>query len=212
MTPESQGGFLESQFEVQQSSATGVNIDGSSGSLDDGLIYRSDKRASYLFSTSLIDMVDFYWSHTGSANSLLGAKIQFFGGSRISKSAGHKLAFTAAAGGNEHELKGDPKIEFKLAGSDFSLIHGYRFNEFFLLYDSLSYSRYKFDGKVSSSNPLFNGTKPGYASTLVGAYIGTELSFGPFFGKLECGYQMIKSQSTKNRMASLIGYSLGFSW
>lgn len=212
ITPETQGGLFESQFEVQQTSATRLNIDGSSGSLDDGVIYNKSKRTGYLFSTSLLDMVDFYWSHAGSANSMLGAKVQLLGGSRLSKSAGHKFALSAAFGGNEHELSGDPKIKFKLAGNDVALIHGYRFNEFFMIYDSLSYSRYKFDGKVSSSNPTFNGGRPGYATKLYGAHLGTELSFGPLFGKLEYGYQMIDTNSTKKRMASVFGYSVGFSW
>lgn len=212
LTPETQGGMLESQFEVQQTSATKANIDASEGSLNDGLVYSNTKRTGYLYSTSLLEMIDFYWAHTGSANSMLGAKVQLLGGSRKAKAVGNKFAFTAAIGSNEHRLKGDPEIKFKLGGTDFSLIHGYRFNEFVMLYDSLAYSTFNFDGTVTSNNPAFNGAKPGYDTKILGAHIGAEIGFGPFFGKLEYAYQMIKSSSTKNRMASLLGYSVGFSW
>jgi hypothetical protein len=197
---------------IQQTTATMANIDASNGSVNDGLVYSESKRTGYMFATSLLDMIDFYWSHTGSANSMVGAKVQVMGGSRRSKSVGHKLALTAGIGSNEHKLKGDPEVEFKLGGNDFSIIHGYRVNEFILLYDSFAFSRYKFDGTVASSLPALNGTKPSYATSIYGLHVGTELSLGPLFGKLEYGYQMISTNKSKDRAASVIGYSVGFSW
>jgi hypothetical protein len=212
ITPESQGKMFESQFELQQTSATQANIDISNGSVKNPLIYTDTKKTGFLFSTSVLDSMDFYWSNTGTGNSMFGAKLQFLGESRIAKAAGHKLAATFGIGGNDHHLDGNPGVDFTLGGTDFSLIHGYRFNEFFMLYDALAYSKYQFSGTLTSNNSTLNGLKPSFSNKIIAAFLGAEVSYSAFFAKLEFGYQTLDSSYTKKRNATVLGYSVGVSW
>ncbi len=212
LTPETQGKTFESQFEIQQASASRGTIDLSNASTDNALLYSDEKKAGYLYSTSLLEQIDFFWSTVASGNSMLGGKYQILGSSRTAKGAGHKIAVSVAFGGNKHKIEGSDTIEFNLKGKEFSLIHGFRINENVLLYDALSYSQYSFDGTVTSSDPLYSGLKFQYDNTLIGLYGGTELSLGPLFGKLELGYQTIRTTSTPVRSWYVMGYSIGISW
>lgn len=212
MTPESQGGAFQSQFEFLQASANQLTADVSQASVTDGVTYQVVRRSGFLFSTAFLDQLDLFWSHTGSANSLLGAKFQFFGASRTAKGTGHKMAISAAFGGNEHETDGTDKVEFELTGQEFQLLYGYRFSELMMAYSNLSYARYSFLGSVSSSDPQINGLKPEYESKLISLYGGLELTVSAFFAKLELGYQQIKTTYTKDKAHFIAGYSVGVSW
>lgn len=212
MTPESQGGSFESQFEFQQASANQLTADVSQGSVTDGVTYQIVRRSGFSLSTAFLDQLDLFWNHTGSANSMLGAKFQFLGASRTAKGTGHKMAISAAFGGNEHETDGENKVEFELSGQEFQLLYGYRFSELVMAYSNLSYARYSFLGSVSSTDPVLNGLKPEYESKLMSLYGGVELTVSSFFGKLECGYQRIKTTYTKDESHFIAGYSLGVSW
>jgi hypothetical protein len=210
LSPETQGNVFESQFEFQQARATQASLNATN--IHQELDYFDVTKSSYLFSSSLLDSLDFFWSHTGSANSLLGLKYQLLGASRVAKGSGHKLAVSLAFGGNEHEIEEAEKVHFYLRGQDYSLIYGYRFNEYLLFYSSAAYSSYQFDAEIMASDPSLNGQKPSFSTSMLGGFIGTELSYSAFFGKVELGYQEIRSARTKVRQATVVGYSLGFSW
>ena len=212
MTPESQGGAFQSQFEFQQAAANQLAVDVSQASVKDGVTYQVVRRSGFSFSTAFLDQLDLFWNHTGSANSMLGAKFQFLGASRTAKGSGHKMAISAALGGNEHETDGENKVEFELSGQEFQLLYGYRFSELIMAYSNLSYARYSFLGSVSSSDPLLNGLKPEYESKMMSLYGGVELTVSSFFSKLECGYQQIETTYTKDESNLVLGYSLGVSW
>jgi len=212
MTPESQGGAFQSQFEFQQTAANQLTADVSQASVTDGVNYQVIRRSGFSLATSLLDQIDLFWAHTGTANSLLGAKFQFLGASRTAKGTGHKMAVSAAFGGNQHETDGTDKVEFELSGQEFQLLYGYRFSELLMTYANLSYARYSFLGSVSSSDPQINGLKPEYESKLLSLYGGFEMSISSFFAKLESGYQRIKTTYTKDEAHFVLGYSLGVSW
>lgn len=212
MTPESQGGALRGQFEFQQTSANQLTADLSNGSIEDGVNYKVIARSGFLYSTSLFDQFDLFWSHTGSGNSLLGAKFQFLGASRTGNGAGHKMAFSAAFGANDYETQGSTSVEFTLGGKEYQLLYGYRFGEMVLAYSNLSYSTYNFAGTVKSSDSTINGLKPEYATTIMALYGGLEIDLGAFFGKLECGYQQLQTTDTKDETHFIYGYSVGVSW
>ena len=209
MTPESQGGEFRSSIELHQSSANQLTADVSKGSVDDGVTSTITKRTGFKFESSLLEQLDLFWTHTGGGNSLLGGKFQFVGASKTAKGAGHKMAISAAVGGNEHETEGSNKVEFELTGQEFQLLYGYRINEFFLLYSNLAYANYKFAGEIHSKDPVINGLKPEYQSTLYSLYGGMEASVGAFFVKLESGYQSIRTTDTKDEGNFIFGYAVG---
>lgn len=212
MTPESQGGMFNSQFEIQQTTGHQLTADLSQSTVNDGVTNALISRTGYLFSTSIFDQIDLFWNHTGAANSMIGAKFQFMGSSRTGKGAGHKMALSAAIGGNEHQIEGSTQVRYELKGNEFQFLYGYRFNEIVLLYSNLSYSTYSFSGKVTSSDSTIDGLRPKYESTVYAGYAGMQLDLGPLFGKLECGYQQLKTTDTKDVTNFTYGYSVGVSW
>lgn len=211
LTPESQGGAFRGQFEIQQTPATQLTIDTSGGNTDQGVTYDLQKRSGFLWSTSLFDQFDFYWSHTGGANSMLGGKFQFLGASRSANAVGHKMSLAAAFGGNEHETD-DKTVEFTLGGQEFLLLYGYRFSPFVFPYASFSHATYSFEGKVTSPDPVLNGLEPKMESTIQSLTGGVEFSYELFFVKFETTYQQLKTTDTKDKSQFVFGYSLGLSW
>ncbi len=213
ISPESVGGSLRPQIELQQNSSKVVSIDVSGGRTDNRLLYSDKNRTGYFFGMSLIEQLDFIWYQTASSVSFTGARIQILGGSKSSNATGHKLALTAALGGNEHELdETEPKISFKMSGQDYSLIHGYRFSPNILVYESFSQTNITYDGKLKSNDPTFNGLEVGYRNTLYGLFAGVEFSYNSLMVKLECGYQRIKSTNTPNKEGMLYAYALGYNF
>lgn len=211
MTPESEGGAFNSRFEFQLAQGNQLTADLSNGSVEDGVLNQQISRSGYLFSTSFFEQFDFFWSHTGSANSLFGGKFQFLGPSRKG-GAGHKMAITAALGGNEHEIEGSTNVKFELTGQEFQLLYGYRFSEYVLLYTNLSYSTYNFSAIVDSIDIIIDGLEPKYQTNIYAIYAGMEIDLGPFFGKAECGYQQLQTTYTKTEAHFIYGYSFGLSW
>lgn len=211
ITPETQGGALKGAFEFQQTSATQLTIDTSNGSVDDGVLYAATTRSGFQFSESLFDNFDFMWSHTGSANSMLGGKLQIIGDPRAAKGSGHRLSIAALFGTNEHETE-DKSVKFELGGKEFLILYGYRINESFLPYASISLATYDFRGKVSSSDPLLNGAEPELTTKARSLSGGIEFSFNAFFAKLEATYQKLATTDTKDKDQTMFGYSVGYSW
>jgi hypothetical protein len=211
MTPETQGGALRGQFEIQQTNANLLAVNTNNGSVNDGVVYRELSRTGFLFSNSFFDAFDAYWSHTASANAMFGGKIQILGGSRTSNTAGHKAAVAIGFGGNKHETN-DKTVSFTLNGQENFLLYGYRFSEFLMPYANLSYSRYAFDGKIKSNDPALSGKRPSYDTKIYASSVGLELSYLAFVSKLECTYQQLDTRRSKDTNRFIFGYSLGLAW
>ncbi len=209
-TPETQGGFLNNQFEFQQTPGNQLTADLSQGSVEDGVLTQQISRSGFAYATSLFDSFDFFWTHTGASLSLFGAKFQFLGGSKSSKATGNKMALSVATGGNSHEIEGSTQVKFELQGTEAQLLYGYRFSELVMLYSNLSYSSYNFNGEVISTDITINGLKPSYDTKIYAFYQGLEFDLWSFFGKVECGYQQIQTSNTKDEAHFIYGYSMGF--
>ena len=211
LTPESQGGAFRGQFEIQKTNANEVSIDTTQNTVDRGVLYSTITRTGFLYSNSFFEQFDLYWSHVASANSMLGGKFQFLGGSRTSNSVGHKMSLAAAFGSNEHETD-DGVVEFKLGGQEFLLLYGYRFMESIMAYSTLSQASYNFSGKIHSSNASLNSQRPNIDSRIISASGGLEVGVNPVFAKLEFTYQSINTDKTKAYTNFITGLSLGLSW
>lgn len=213
ISPESVGGGLKVQAEIQQQSAKLATLDVSGGQTNNRLQYTDQNRMGYFFGVSFFEQMDFLWYQTASSVSFIGTRIQLIGGSKASKASGHKLSITAAIGGNEHEIdNGDPKIEFDMSGQDFSIIHGYRINEYVMFYDTLSLTNISFDGTLKSKDSFFDGLEVNSSIKMMGVYAGMEFSYNQVMAKLECGYQTIEAKHTPNRSGIKIGYSFGYNF
>jgi hypothetical protein len=199
------------QLEYQQTEATQLTINTDNGTVDDGVYYSPLRRSGFQFSSSLLEQFDFLWSHTGSANSMLGLKLQLLGASRSSKGTGHKLGVAFLAGSNAHETD-DKSVEFNLSGSEYLLIYGLRINENVLPYLGLSYASYEFKGAITSSNPSLNGLRPQYDTSSRSLFLGSEFSLGILTSKLEASYQQLFTRKSSTEERLTFGYSLGLSF
>jgi hypothetical protein len=209
MTPETNGGFLRGQVELQQTNANQLRAKTAQGTVNQGVAYSDLARTSYLVSSSFFEQVDLFWAHTGAANSLAGVKVQLLGTPRVNNGIGHKLALSAALGENAHEPE-DKSIDFTLGGREFGLLYGYRINPTLLPYSSLMYSSYNFEGDIKKGANA--GLKPEYGTTILAANLGLQIDFQLLFGKLECTYQKLATDNTKDRGRFIFGYSIGLSW
>jgi hypothetical protein len=210
ITPETQGGAFHGQIELQQATANQLTVDTSNGNVIDGVIYEDVKRTGFLFSNSLFDQFDLLWSHTGGGNSMIGAKMQIVGASRVAKGAGQKLSIGLTFGANEHETD-DESIEFELSGREILLLYGYRFNEAFLAFSSFSYATYNFEGTLHTSDSL-NGMEPKYTTDSRSLSLGLEFSIESFFAKLEASCQQLSTTATNDKFGHRVGYAVGYSW
>lgn len=211
LTPESQGEAFRGQVEVQKTTGNEVSIDTTNNTIDEGVIYSQVSRTGFLLSNSIFNQFDLYWSHIAGANSMLGGKFQFMGGSRVSKSLGHKMSLAAAIGSNEHETD-DGVVEFTLGGQEYMLLYGYRFVEEILAYATFSQANYIFDGRINSSNSSLDGLRPNINTRIMSLSGGIEASVAPVFAKLEFTYQSLSSEKTKVRSQYITGLSIGVSW
>ncbi len=211
LTPETQGEAFRGQIEIQKTTGNEVSIDTRNNSVEEGVLYTEVSRTGFLYSNSIFNQFDLFWSHVAGANSMLGAKFQFMGESRVQNSVGHKLAIAAAIGSNEHETD-DGVVEFTLGGQEYMFLYGYRFMEEIMAYTSLSQANYLFEGKVTSSNSSLNGLRPNINSKIISLSGGFEASVNPVFAKLEFTYQSIDSDKTKAFTHYITGLSVGVSW
>lgn len=211
LTPESQGEAFRGQVEVQKTTGNELSIDTSNNTIDEGVLYSQVSRTGFLFSNSIFNQFDLFWSHVAGANSMLGGKFQFMGGSRVSKSLGHKMSLAAAIGSNEHETD-DGVVEFSLGGQEYMLLYGYRFVEEILAYTTVSQANYIFDGRINSSNAQLDGLRPNINTRIMSISGGLEASVNPVFAKLEFTYQSLNTEKTKARSHYITGLSIGVSW
>ncbi|HXH29999.1 MAG TPA: hypothetical protein VNJ01_04235 [Bacteriovoracaceae bacterium] len=211
LTPETQGQAFRGQVELLQTNANQLTIDVTKDTVDEGVIYNDLSRMGFLLSHSFFEQFDVIWSHTGSANSMLGGKFQFYGASRTANGLEHKLAIAAMVGANEHETP-DEAVEFKLGGQEFLIIYGYRFSEIVLAYGSFSHATYDFEGTISAPGTGIDGAKPKLKTKVNSLSAGVELTLNAFFGKLEGTYQQLQTSDTKEKLRLAVGYSIGLNW
>jgi hypothetical protein len=205
ISPESVGGAMNPEFEFGQQGQANGKIDTSASSPYP--IKVSEQRASsYFFGLSFFESLDFTWNHTASAPSLVGVRWQFLGNSLRSAGAGHSMAMTAAFGGNEHEVEGSPKLEFDISAYDVSLIHGYWITPWWQVFESLAYTSYSIEGKLS-------GTPSGEISDSnkqLTAAAGTAVVMAPFKVKTELAYSQLDWSDSKDESFLSWALSLGF--
>ncbi|MBY0516702.1 MAG: hypothetical protein K2P81_07335, partial [Bacteriovoracaceae bacterium] len=180
VSPETVGGAFNTELELSSLNQVEGKVDVSQ-STPYPIQFSPVSSMGYFAALSMADSFDITWQHTASAPSMLGIKWQFLGGSLQSAGAGHSMALTAAIGGNEHEIDGNPKITFKVGATDYALIHGFWLAPFWQIFESVGYSHYTYDGELSGS-PSGDFSESGKLLSLAA---GTAILFKPFRIKTE---------------------------
>jgi len=205
ISPESVGGSYNGEMELGQQGQAEGKIDVSKPS-PYPILLEQRSAMSFFGALSLVDTLDFYWSHTASAPSMVGGRWQLLGGSQLTGGAGHSLALTGAFGGNEHEIEGPTNVEFKLSATDFSLIHGYWFSPQWQIFETLAYTNYTVTGDLTGAEV---GKIDDEVKQLTGA-IGMALIFKPGKFKFEAAYSSLDWSNSKDKSFISYAVSLGF--
>lgn len=181
--PQTVGGAMNSEFMVYQLSQGDGKIDISKPQ-PYPLKFSSTSSLGYYGAFSLVDSFDLTWHHTASAPSMLGFKWQFFGTNLQQTGAGQTLALTAAFGGNEHEVDGNPRVNFNVGASDFALLHGFWITPSWQIYESVGYSSFNFEGKLTGNT---SGSFKESGTVLMGS-VGSAFVMKPFKLQVEGSY------------------------
>jgi hypothetical protein len=204
MTPETVGGAMNTEFELSSQQQLEGKVDVSQ-SEPYPFDFSSQAAMGYYAALSLLDSIDITWSHTASAPSLVGFKWQFMGGSLQQAGAGNSMAISAAFGGNEHEIDGNPKVEFKAAATDFAVLHGYWLTPYWQIFESIGYARYSYTGELTGSTSGDFGED----GTLMNAAAGTAFVFRPYKLKFEAAYTQADWSESGKKTYLAFAFGLG---
>jgi len=208
--PESIGGGADLEF--KQSGFSEGLLQFTNNDTDNPLLMASTNNQTLYMGFSLGPGADVFLQIPEESSSLVGIKIQLVGAHSKESSAGHKLAITLGMGSERDTFEGDFKIDLKSDVQDYSLIHGYRFNPFFMVYEGISISHYSFEGTIENGSAL-NSDKIEYAArNILGAHLGIAAGGPSFKFKFEFGVQKIKWTNTEEKQFIYTGYALSASF
>ena len=203
--PETLGGVMNAEFELSQQSQLNGTVD--LGESEPYPVDFTDRSSNgYQAALSVAESVDLTWKHTSDGPSMMGVKWQFMGASLRAPGAGQSMSITAAFGGNSHEIEGSPTVEFDLAATDIALLHSIWFTPFLQVYESVSYSSYSFEGKVSGGPSPGNFADEG---KLLALAAGLGFVMRPIDIKLEMAYTKADWSGSGSENYLSWGFALG---
>lgn len=205
-TPEAVGVGLE--LEARQVGYSSGLFDFSNNQTDNALQMSLASNQEFYMGLGVSHNVDFFLKIPEESSSLIGVKIQFVGGPKKAISAGHQLSFTMGMGSERDKFDDEFEIDLKSDVQDYMLLHGYRFNESFLLYDGIALSHYDFEGTISGAPTLENNDLNYSAENILGFFVGVELGGPSFNFKAETAIQKIKWSNTDEKLFFSFGYAL----
>lgn len=181
-----------------------------SGTVDDNELQTSTPtRNFYLAAYGITPNIDLTWSHSQYSSGFFGLKFQVFGAPKASP-GGQALSLKIAIAGNDHETNGDTKLEFNLAATDYSIHYGMYLMSYLQLYNSLSYTSYKFHGEVKSDTASLNGQNFHYASKQINYTIGLSFYYSGFEALTEANFYRFQIESTPDESGMAIGAALKY--
>lgn len=171
------------------------------------------------FELGLFENLDFY-----TLDSKYGIKFQFLGESELAKSTGYKGAI-ALAYGYDHPDSSDQNYisssqttrtystDLKVKSVEASLIIGKRFSPEHLLYSTLFYDYYAYNGVLTSNqfNTISAKGKSFNTALLIGYELTTKENIGLFF-KLEGGVAVGQLDNVNTKVSGTIGSSVSLGW
>lgn len=181
-----------------------------SSTLSSAVEYINDYRAEFAFGRQF----EFVSSLANEVGLMFGFKVQLWGLPFSERNIGHKLSFAFNVGGSADEFSQDGlDLDLESSVMDFSLIHGFRFSENFLFYESFSISEYKLDGSIANPPITFTKRRFVYQSSntqtlavgVMGGYQNLEAS-------LELTFQRYRWDGRNYDSSTAISYGLGYTF
>ncbi len=212
MTPEVIGGGAE--IEYQRIGFAQSRLDFTGGRTDNPLGFTSVVANRTLYMAAGVSQnVDLFVKVPQESSSLLGLKVQLLGSPSKTRNNTHQFAFTIAVGSERDSFEGSYEIELKSDVRDFSLIYGYRLNQLFIAYSSISLSNYHFQGDVKDGGGVLIDDEIDYeAQNILGAQAGFEFGGETFSLKLELAAQKIKWTNTEEELLYSSGLAFRYAF
>ena len=209
MTPETIGGG-GADLEFQRLGFSQARLDFFGGATDNPLKLTGviNNRSLYM-AAGVSDQVDIFLRVPQESSSLLGVKFQVLGVPSNTRNNTHQLAFTIGFGAERDAFEGPFEIDLKSDVKDYSIIYGFRLNQYFIPYISLSLSDYHFRGVVKDGGGVLLGDSINYrARNILGGQLGGEFGIHGFSLKFEVAAQKIKWTNTEEKLLYSSGLAI----
>jgi hypothetical protein len=207
ISPEAIGGGFEVEYKKTGFSQGVLQLE--NGEMDNPLLMSKLQEDELYLGVGVSDNADLFVKIPKESASLVGVKVQLIGDPSKKRSGGHNLAFTLAMGSERDNFDEGLEITLKSDVQDYSIIHGYRLNDTFMVYEGLSFSNFSFSGNIKDAPATFSDDQFTYrAQNILGSHIGIEAGGAAFKVRVEMGFQQIQWSNTERKTFSFLGYSL----
>lgn len=207
ISPEAIGQGFEVEYKKTGFSQGVLQFD--NGEMDNPLLMTTLQEDELYMGIGIARNADLFVKIPAESSSIVGLKVQVIGNPSKDRSEGHNLAFTLGMGSERDTFDEGLDIILKSDVQDYSVIHGYRFNQAFMIYEGVSLSTFEFSGKIENPPSSFNGNEFTYrAQNILGAHAGFEAGTAAFKLRVEFGTQQIQWSNTEKKTFNFLGYSL----
>lgn len=210
MTPEVLGGGMGAEY--QEVGFSSGQLDFSDDDTDNALIMSQVQERIFHLDLGPVDKMDIFADVPKESSTRVGVKVQILGEPEKKRKEGHLLAFTLATGSAQDTFDSDYEIKLKSNLEDYSIIHGYRFNENVMIYEGLSITSYTFKGNIENPGSLNSSTFKYSAENTLGLHAGVAFGATGIKAKAEIAAQQIKWSNTAAETFYSFGYSLMAYW
>lgn len=195
--------ILESKFKLDSN-------DDLSNSLSSEVEYLNEYKVEFAIGRQF----EFYSNLVNEVGLMFGFKIQIWGLPYSEKSVGHKFSFAFNTGGSADEFQQDElKLDLESSVTEFSIIHGYRFSDSLIIYESFTVSEYEFNGNISNPPITFTRNDFTYTSSNTQTFsLGTILNYSNFDALLELSCQRYRWNSSNYKSVTAISYGIGYNF
>lgn len=207
ISPEAIGSGFEVEYKKTGFSQGVLQFE--NGQMDNPLLMSVLQEDELYMAVGISRNADLFVKIPKESSSIVGLKVQVIGNPSKERSEGHNLAFTLGMGSERDTFDEGLDIILKSDVQDYSIIHGYRFNNAFMVYEGVSISNFQFDGKIENAPAGFSGDTFSYrADNILGAHAGIEVGGAAFKLRVELGIQRITWSNTEEKTYNFLGYSL----
>ncbi len=210
LSPEAIGKGAEVEYrEVGYSSGV---LDFANNNTDNPLLMGKASDTEFYLGLGVAERADIFVRVPEESSSLLGIKVQILGDPAKAAKVGHALAFTLGMGSERDKFNQIFTIDLKSDVTDYSIVHGYRMNPFFMVYEGVSISNYRFAGTVKGATGLNSDDIDYEAKSIFGAHAGIIMGKSNLKLKLEFATQKIEWTHTDAKLYQHFGLSLTAGW
>lgn len=207
ISPEAIGNGFEVEYKKTGFSQGVLQFD--NGEMNNPLLMSTLQEDELYLGVGVSNNADLFVKIPKESASLVGLKVQVIGDPSKKRSGGHNLAFTLAMGSERDSFDEGLEIALKSDVQDYSIIHGYRLNDTFMVYEGLSFSNFSFKGNIQDPPASLSGNQFTYrAQNILGSHFGIEAGGVAFKIRIELGFQQIQWSNTERKTFNFLGYSL----